>query len=171
MFKMLAKTAKKPVKKFNQAFLHVLLAAAPGTISAQAVFPDGREGGHLKALSTEEASMSVDFSLSFFDNNKASMSIDISLSFLGTLNDIKKTSKSGKISKSKVSKAGTQRPSNSPTNIPPSPEFVPSPMVNCPTGYICLQNDDFRNEDQTRYKIDLSIEANTIVNSPAYRTA
>ena len=57
----------------------------------------------------------------------------------------------------------------SPTRTPVSTcdgGLEPSPII-CPSGFICLQNCDFGNEDPTRFNIDLSLELSSTVDTRA----
>ena len=88
-------------------------------------------------------------------------------------------------SKAKKTSSPTTPPtaiqSSSPTAIPTSNpmaelpictrELVPSPIPNCPDGFLCLQNEAFGIDDPRLFNMDLSLEINSTLDSGEYRAA
>ena len=48
-------------------------------------------------------------------------------------------------------------------------ELVPSPIVNCSAGFLCLQNEDFGIDDQRLFNMDLLLKVNSTLDSAEYR--
>lgn len=150
--------------------LHIpLLAVSFETAYAKDVVQD--DGGRLHALQEDRFSIPGDLSVAGINDATGSsmMSVDYSLStFFGWNDGMEQAGSPEKNKSSKASKAGSKAGKRDCRKR----KLVASTNALCPNGFACFQNEEFGNEDETRFNLDLSIEAvPTSAVSDTYRAA
>ena len=152
--------------------LHIPLLAVSFEMAYAKDIVQDDGGRRLHALQEDRFSIPGDLSVAGINGATGSsmMSVDYSLSnFFGWIDGMEQAnSPKSKNKSSKASKAGSKAGKRDCRTS----KLVASTNAQCPNGFACFQNEDFGNEDETRFNLDLSVEADpTSAVSDTYRAA